>query len=243
MPLQVSKEKREFARQMRQHPTPAERQLWYHLRRSALGYKFLNQAHLAGYIVDFYCPSARVVIEIDGSVHLLFTVAANDDEKERNLESRGLSVLRFQNEEVLEFPTVVIARIRTICDERRAARATLKALSGAVAVDSLSGIAVAVDTCARSEWPANLQAQLKKTVSAVCAQPVHEPMTDEDIKAVNDGWAKLRRGTRMTAYQPMTQMETANDQKLRLQEWLRKRAESAALTVKGMHVTDFRRQA
>lgn len=231
------KDKVEFARVMRKNPTPAERQLWYHVRRNKLGYRFHHQFQLAGYIVDFYCPSARVAIEVDGSVHDLLITKAQDAEKERVLEERGVRVLRVLNEDVLSFIGVVIARIKLECDERRA----LKALSGAIRGGRPRANSSSRSSGGKEDWTQDHQHQVQEKLAANPAEnPVHVPPTPEDIAALNDGWRKLirRAGQRANAYPVMTTAESANDQKLRLAEWLKKRSESAALAVKGMHVTE-----
>lgn len=240
MPANYSRQdKREFARSMRKNPTPAERQLWYHLRENRLGYKFHRQSQVAGYIVDFYCPSMRVAIEVDGSVHSMLVVANRDAEKERVLEERGVRVLRFPNEDVLGFISVVIARIKSECDERRA----LKALSGANDGGGLPTDSSRISCCAKPEWNHDEQRRLQTKLKEFSVDGSQQkPMTDEDIRAINDGWRKLMRRTRIDSV--MTSSESATDQKLRLQEWLKKRSESAAPAVKGMHVTEpNRRQA
>jgi very-short-patch-repair endonuclease len=233
-------EKLAFAREMRKKPTPAERQLWYHLRERRLGYKFHRQAQVAGYIVDIYCPSARVAIEIDGSIHDLLIVKAKDAEKERVLEERGVCVLRFVNEDVLGFTTVVINRIKSACDERRA----LKALSGAGDGGGLSPVSSRSSVGAKHAWTPLEQRQVQSKLKEFSVQDaVRTPPTAEDIAAINQTWRKLVR--RSTVRSEMSMVDRANDQKLRLKEWLKKRsesAESAALTVKGMHVTE-RKQA
>ena len=61
---------KEFSRQLRTHMTDAEKILWQKLRRKQLkGYQFYRQKIVGDYIVDFYCPGARLVIEVDGGQH------------------------------------------------------------------------------------------------------------------------------------------------------------------------------
>ena len=86
------------ARQLRRRMTDAERALWYHLRACRLdGLKFRRQHPIPPYVVDFYCDAARLVIELDGSQH----TEERDLHRTRFLESRGLTVLRFWNDDVL----------------------------------------------------------------------------------------------------------------------------------------------
>jgi len=87
------------ARIMRREPTPAERVLWKALRDKRLhGVKFRRQVPLGPYIVDFYCPAARLVVEVDGVVH---ADSLTDPTRDEWLRAQGLHVLRFWNDEVL----------------------------------------------------------------------------------------------------------------------------------------------
>ena len=66
-PVYTSRELRIRVRQLRKQATPAEKILWKHLRNRRLnGIKFRRQHPLGRYIVDFYCPTHRLVVEIDG---------------------------------------------------------------------------------------------------------------------------------------------------------------------------------
>lgn len=94
------KEKWSRARQLRRASTDAERHLWRHLRyRNLADYKFRRQYPVAGYIVDFVCLSAMLVIEIDGGQHM--DAVEYDAARTRKLEARGFRVLRFWNDDVL----------------------------------------------------------------------------------------------------------------------------------------------
>jgi len=86
------------ARELRLHPTPAERHAWTLLRnRGILGLKFRRQHVLHGFIVDFYCPSERIVIELEGDVH--DTQAQRDYDQARTgfLQAAGYRVIRVRN--------------------------------------------------------------------------------------------------------------------------------------------------
>ena len=79
--------------------TPAERRLWNCLRANRLGgLQFRRQQVIDGFIVDFYCHAAAVVVEVDGPVH--DDRADYDAERDRILTARGLRVVRFTNEQV-----------------------------------------------------------------------------------------------------------------------------------------------
>ena len=87
------------ARRLRREMTPHERKLWYlFLRKYPV--KIYKQRIIGSYIVDFYCASAKLVIEVDGSQHYEPQGAAHDSARSEFLESLGLEVLRFSNREI-----------------------------------------------------------------------------------------------------------------------------------------------
>lgn len=93
------KEKLETARQLRREMTPHERKLWYlFLRKYPI--KIYKQKIIGRFIVDFYCASARLVIEVDGYRHYGAQGLAYDSERSEILKALGLEVLRFSNREV-----------------------------------------------------------------------------------------------------------------------------------------------
>ena len=88
------------ARRLRNAPTDAERHLWYHLRhRELAGHRFRRQMPVGGYIVDFACPAARLVLELDGGQHL--QQRDYDMQRTRRLQALGWRVLRYWNDDVL----------------------------------------------------------------------------------------------------------------------------------------------
>jgi len=98
------------ARRLRQQLTLAETILWAALKgRQLNGLKFRCQHPVGRFIVDFYCPSRKLVIEIDGGSHV--QQKAYDQARTEHLESFGYRVLRFQNEEVLNNLATVLSRI------------------------------------------------------------------------------------------------------------------------------------
>ena len=99
-----------FARSLRRDMTPQERKLWYFFLRS-YPQKFYRQRIIGPYIVDFYCASARLVIEIDGSQHYTETGERHDHERSQTLRSFGLKVLRFTNPEIDQSFEAVCAEI------------------------------------------------------------------------------------------------------------------------------------
>ncbi|MCG2785555.1 MAG: endonuclease domain-containing protein [Anaerolineae bacterium] len=110
----INPAKAQRARELRQKMTPAEAVLWQALRANRLGgFHFRRQQVIAGFIVDFYCHAASLVIEVDGGIHKQQIEA--DRERERILVERGLRVLRFQNEQVLNDLAGVLAHILAAC--------------------------------------------------------------------------------------------------------------------------------
>ncbi|EIM03581.1 DUF559 domain-containing protein [Rhodanobacter denitrificans] len=105
------------ARQLRNGSTDAERRLWYFLRRQQLGgHKFRRQYPLAGYIADFVCVPARLVVELDGGQHL--DALAYDQHRTAALQREGYRVLRFWNDDVLLRTDDVVAEIFRVLEER-----------------------------------------------------------------------------------------------------------------------------
>ena len=102
----------ERCRSLRKNATNAENLLWQLLRnRQLLGFKFRRQHPVAGYVADFYCREARLVIELDGSGHAANKQAAYDADRTRNLETLGLRVMRFGNNQVLQETQAVLQTI------------------------------------------------------------------------------------------------------------------------------------
>ena len=100
------------AREIRKDQTPAESLLWEELRnRKCNGYKFRRQHVIRRFIVDFYCASAKLVIELDGPVHR--STKEEDFIRETELNRMGLRIVRFDNDEVVTATRHVIGRIST----------------------------------------------------------------------------------------------------------------------------------
>ncbi|MBV8455347.1 MAG: endonuclease domain-containing protein [Acetobacteraceae bacterium] len=88
-----------FAREMRHESTRAEQLLWYRLRGKRLnGLKFRRQVPMGPYIADFFCPSMRLVIEVDGASHF---DSRTDGRRDAWMRSQELRVLRVWNDEVV----------------------------------------------------------------------------------------------------------------------------------------------
>ena len=97
---------------MRQNPTAAEDSLWQRVRRRQIcGCQFRRQHVVGRFIVDFFCAEARLVIEVDGSVHNEPDQEEYDRQRQSFLEELGLRVLRFKNEDVLCRTDLVLFQI------------------------------------------------------------------------------------------------------------------------------------
>ncbi len=100
-------------KQLRNDPTPAEKLLWLYLKESQLdGHKFRRQHSYGPYVMDFYCPSKRLCIELDGESHDTPESKAHDGIKDSYLSTHHIKVLRFTNEEVYANVENVLGRIR-----------------------------------------------------------------------------------------------------------------------------------
>ncbi len=99
------------ARSLRSNQTAAEAQLWFYLRKHATGFKFRRQHPVGPYIVDFYCATAHLVIEVDGGQHFEPDGLQKDAARTRDIQARGLKVIRFTNTEVLHETDSVLSVI------------------------------------------------------------------------------------------------------------------------------------
>ena len=106
----VTKEKLQRAKELRRDMTPAEKILWQELRANKLGVHFRRQQVIAGFIVDFYCHKAALVIEVDGDIHDL--QQEEDARREKVLSEMGLRVVRFRNEEIMKNLSAVVGNVR-----------------------------------------------------------------------------------------------------------------------------------
>ena len=98
------------AKEFRNNPTPMEKKLWQNYLRT-FQFRVLRQRPIDHFIVDFYCSTLCLVIELDGESHFTEQGKAHDVERTAILEGYGLTVLRFTNREVMEQFEDVCARI------------------------------------------------------------------------------------------------------------------------------------
>jgi very-short-patch-repair endonuclease len=100
--LLYNKNLKQLSRQLRENMTDAEKRLWAKVRmKQVKEHQFYRQKPIGDYIVDFFCPRAKLVIEIDGSHHFVGETIEYDRIRDDYLSSLGLRVLRFTNTEVL----------------------------------------------------------------------------------------------------------------------------------------------
>jgi len=100
------------SRELRSNMTDAERALWSRLRRKQLnGYQFYRQKIIGNYIVDFYCPGAGLVIEVDGAQHYSEEMLEADRRRDDYIRGNGLTVLRFSNLDVRQNLDGVVERV------------------------------------------------------------------------------------------------------------------------------------
>jgi very-short-patch-repair endonuclease len=88
------------AKESRREMTPAEKKLWYEFLRN-VPVKFRRQRPAGWYILDFYCPEKKLVIEVDGGQHYKTEGLEYDTTRTAYLESCGLNVIRFANKDVM----------------------------------------------------------------------------------------------------------------------------------------------
>lgn len=106
-------ELRSRRRDLRNNSTSAEAVLWTMLKNSQLeGLKFRRQHSFGSYILDFYCPSKKLVVELDGSIHHDPDQLEYDERRTDFLNSNGLTVIRIENKNVFNNPGMVLDYIR-----------------------------------------------------------------------------------------------------------------------------------
>jgi very-short-patch-repair endonuclease len=101
--LPYNKGLKEFSRDLRKNMTEAETVLWWKLRKRQINNcQFYRQRIIGNFIVDFYCPEGKLVIEVDGSQHYSEPGKEKDKLRDNHMADLGLKVLRFSAREVME---------------------------------------------------------------------------------------------------------------------------------------------
>jgi len=110
--LPYNKNLKNLARNLRKNMTDAERRLWSRVRRKQLKeFQFYRQKNIGDYIVDFYCPAANLIVEIDGGQHYSEENTLKDEARDEFMNDLGFKVLRFSNADVFKNIEGVVKRI------------------------------------------------------------------------------------------------------------------------------------
>jgi very-short-patch-repair endonuclease len=102
-----------YRRKLRKNLTPAEAFLWLHLKNKQLeGRRFRRQFSIDNYILDFYCPSEKLAIELDGARHFTHQGVEKDKVRDSFLKANGIGVIRIENKDVFDNTVHVIECIK-----------------------------------------------------------------------------------------------------------------------------------
>ena len=113
--LHNQKPLKEIRKNLRNNATSAEASLWKMLKQKQVeGFKFRRQHSVGKYILDFYCPTLQLAIELDGEPHADPGNIQRDLKRDEFLEQNGITVLRYENRWVFEYPDVIIEDILEI---------------------------------------------------------------------------------------------------------------------------------
>lgn len=111
-PLHNRKYLKPIRKYLRNNSTSAEATLWNLLKNKQVGaYKFRRQHSIGNYIIDFYCPTLQLAIELDGEPHAGLINIVRDTERDKFLNQYGITVFRYENRWVFEYPHVIIEEI------------------------------------------------------------------------------------------------------------------------------------
>jgi very-short-patch-repair endonuclease len=103
---------KKYSRKLRKDMTDAERLLWSKLRNKQLkGLQVYRQRIIGNYIVDFYCPKAKLIIEVDGSQHYISEGKEQDKIRDEYMKGIGFAILRVTDRDIFENSNGVVERI------------------------------------------------------------------------------------------------------------------------------------
>ena len=124
------KSNKNFRKKLRKLPIRAERELWGQIRnrrigynvivqtwKGGIGYKFRRQFGIGKYIVDFYCPELKLIIEVDGATHTEDKEIEHDNKRQKYIEKLGLKVIRIRNIDIMERLEAVVEKIIRECNK------------------------------------------------------------------------------------------------------------------------------
>ena len=110
--LPYNKKLKNLARELRKNMTDAEKHLWSKIRKKQLkNYQFYRQKNIGNYIVDFYCPAAKLIVEVDGGHHFVGINTQKDKTRDDYLDNLGFKVLRFSNTDIFKDTEGVLQKI------------------------------------------------------------------------------------------------------------------------------------
>jgi very-short-patch-repair endonuclease len=110
----ASQELIKLAKELRKNQTKTEKVLWAALRNHRFSdYKFRRQHSVKWFIADFYCHKVKLIIEVDGGIHNITSQSEYDESRAAELETLGIQVIRFSNEEILNNLEYVLQQIQT----------------------------------------------------------------------------------------------------------------------------------
>lgn len=109
------KSNKDLRRKLRKTMTNAEVVLWQILRNKQIDFKFRRQFGIGPFIVDFYCPKVKLVIELDGEVHTILKQRQKDKIRQKFLENYGCYVKRYWNSDILNGTNSVVDEIYNLC--------------------------------------------------------------------------------------------------------------------------------
>ncbi len=109
--------KMELRRKLRKTMTKSETILWKYIKGEQLLVKFRRQVSIKNYIVDFYCPQLKLIIEVDGSTHNEEEVFKKDIERDKILQDLGFKIIRYNSERVFNNLNEVLSDLYTICEK------------------------------------------------------------------------------------------------------------------------------
>jgi very-short-patch-repair endonuclease len=125
----VTQDKIALAKEMRSNMTNAEKILWPNLRANRLaGWHFRRQQIVYEYIVDFYCHTASLIVEVDGEIHA--SQRSADQERDKSLTEKGFTILRFRNCEIENRLPAILENILTACNQTLPNRSNTPPLEG-----------------------------------------------------------------------------------------------------------------
>ena len=115
--MRATRNSMKAARRLRRGMSPPEVRLWNRLRRSPSGVRFRRQHPIGPYVADFYCPAAKLVIEVDGMVHDFAGPAARDDFRNAYISSLGLRLIRIPAADIFADADAVAQSLISLCAE------------------------------------------------------------------------------------------------------------------------------